>query len=153
MAWRWRDLLWDFTYLCWNLTKSEPWRKGGGQSEEKQSVGAPPEYPRVDPQAEHLSRSRRELFGGAPSKGGDQLARGRLPELDQASVYYAAFSPDGAQVTWWFIAPAFRQSTGDSLFILRIKPSRPARALPPPKRSDSLSAPPAPDAIDRTIQV
>jgi chromate transporter len=20
MAWRWRDLLWDFTYLCWNLT-------------------------------------------------------------------------------------------------------------------------------------
>jgi multidrug efflux pump subunit AcrB len=21
MAWRWRDLLWDFTYLCWNLTK------------------------------------------------------------------------------------------------------------------------------------
>src|SRR5208283_2220262 len=22
MAWRWRDLLWDFTYLCWNLTFS-----------------------------------------------------------------------------------------------------------------------------------
>jgi hypothetical protein len=22
MAWRWRDLLWDFTYLCWNLTVS-----------------------------------------------------------------------------------------------------------------------------------
>src|ERR1700740_3790493 len=20
MAWRWRDLQWDFTYLCWNLT-------------------------------------------------------------------------------------------------------------------------------------
>jgi hypothetical protein len=20
MAWRWRDLPWDFTYLCWNLT-------------------------------------------------------------------------------------------------------------------------------------
>jgi len=23
MAWRWRDLLWDFTYLCWNLTITE----------------------------------------------------------------------------------------------------------------------------------
>jgi hypothetical protein len=20
MAWRWRTFLWDFTYLCWNLT-------------------------------------------------------------------------------------------------------------------------------------
>ncbi|MBV9298568.1 MAG: Tn3 family transposase [Verrucomicrobia bacterium] len=31
MAWRWRTFLWDFTYLCWNLTNDEKYRRRMGR--------------------------------------------------------------------------------------------------------------------------
>src|SRR5271165_5997867 len=32
MAWRWRELLWDFTYLCWNLTNNVSCQKTSFES-------------------------------------------------------------------------------------------------------------------------